>query len=220
MDKTNLIYKRILSPYLLISVVTFALFSYFFLDKPVALFMENYRNDTLNIFFEGITLLGKGSYWLITIFFAGIFAYFVKNKSLQFRCLHIITSLISAGLICDLFKFLLGRARPNALFHEDFYGFYFLQKEYLFNSFPSGHATTIAAVMMSLALFKPKYSWLFASIAFAVVLSRLVLTAHYISDITIGMYLGSVVAVLTEQVLVKFINRSAIKPKNISYEKG
>jgi membrane-associated phospholipid phosphatase len=79
---------------------------------------------------------------------------------------------------------------PGALIHVN--GF----------SFPSGHATTGAAVAVALVLaFMPaghrrrKWEWLAAGFAFVMALSRVYLDAHWFSDVVAGVLLGAGVAI-------------------------
>jgi membrane-associated phospholipid phosphatase len=69
-------------------------------------------------------------------------------------------------------------------------------------SFPSGHATTGAAVAVALVLaFMPaghrrrKWEWLAAGFAFVMALSRVYLDAHWFSDVVAGVLLGAGVAI-------------------------
>lgn len=59
-------------------------------------------------------------------------------------------------------------------------------------SFPSSHATNIAAVMMVLGLGFTEWSWAFALWAFLVGLSRIYLGLHYPTDVLGGWVLGAV----------------------------
>jgi len=83
-------------------------------------------------------------------------------------------------------KVLLGRARPQLWFSEHAYGFYGLHFSSNYWSFPSGHTTTITACAIGTALLFPRYALPLCVLAFMVVISRVVLLQHYLSDVTMA----------------------------------
>ncbi len=125
---------------------------------------------------SGIILVALGS------------AYFLrKNAGLEARLAFI---LIGTTALANLAKLLVSRARPDALIWFD---------PLLTYSFPSGHATAIMALYGFLAVVSARLLHGFqkavavsacAIIILAVGLSRLVLNAHYLSDVAGGYLLG------------------------------
>jgi undecaprenyl-diphosphatase len=65
-----------------------------------------------------------------------------------------------------------------------------------FDSFPSGHATSVFAVAAVLGAFYPRLRWPLFGVAAAVALGRVYLARHYFSDIVAGAVIGLVVASL------------------------
>ena len=167
--------------------------SFLFLDKPIALFFHTHSNlFGLHTFFEWITLFGKGTYYLIGFLGAFLFFRFVyKNERLANTFLFLWIAILMAALACDVLKIILARARPVEFFTHGIYGFQFFKWQYAFGSFPSGHATVIAAIMMGLGCFKPRYCWLFLLMILLIASSRVFLTAHYLSDVLAGFYLST-----------------------------
>lgn len=98
-------------------------------------------------------------------------------------------SVALSGLVSNIVKRFIGRARPplfetHGPFHfEPFSGA-------LYESLPSGHATTDGAIAMVLAILFPKYRVpiLIAGVYFA--LTRIVVGAHYLSDVIAGYSFG------------------------------
>ena len=81
------------------------------------------------------------------------------------------------------------------------------------NSFPSGHAVAGAAIGISLVIaFLPAghrrrvWEWMAAGFAFLMGLSRVYLNAHWLSDVTTGVFLGAGVA-LTVAATVALLDR-------------
>ena len=66
-------------------------------------------------------------------------------------------------------------------------------------SFPSGHATTIWACGVALAILFPRWRLLWYALAILVSMSRVIIGAHYLSDVLAGAY----VAVMTVLVLAR-----------------
>lgn len=173
-------------------VLAFCGISYFFFDQPIAMLMQGQQstNLTLDQFFNTITLLGKSSLY----FFIFGLAYFISRLRKQDQgirySLFALSSLIFTSLVCEVLKFLLGRSRPNLFFSNHIYGFHFFKTQALMLSCPSGHAMTIAAAMMILYLIKPRYWFVYLCIALLIGLSRIYLTAHFLSDVLGGFMLG------------------------------
>lgn len=98
-----------------------------------------------------------------------------------------------AGLTTQLFKMLFGRWRPRGLFKFEEYGFeWFSQFKPILASFPSGHASSIMAIMTAIVLLNVKPPWRPACYAIAVVLAcmRIIVCAHYPSDVLAGIVQG------------------------------
>ena len=64
------------------------------------------------------------------------------------------------------------------------------------DSFPSGHATTICSLALALSLLYPRLRWIWIVIALLVSMSRVVIGAHYVSDVIMGAYVGIFTAFL------------------------
>jgi membrane-associated phospholipid phosphatase len=60
------------------------------------------------------------------------------------------------------------------------------QYQYEITSFPSGHANTIAALMLAVYFMYIPYPLVFVLIAPLVITSRVVMCAHFLSDILYG----------------------------------
>ena len=89
---------------------------------------------------------------------------------------------------------------------EQLYGFKFFQLKGKLTSFPSGHASTIVALMLALYFISPKYRAIYFAIALVIVISRVLVCHHYLTDVVFGSYL----AVLTTVCLKHFMEKSGL----------
>lgn len=113
-----------------------------------------------------------------------------------------------SGLLSQVVKHLVGRARPkliNALgpWHFDLFSI-----KAALASFPSGHTTTVFAAAASLTFFMPPKSvkWsapLLFALALPVAASRLIVGAHYPSDVLGGAILGVGSAVAVARIFAR-----------------
>ncbi|MBO0344626.1 phosphatase PAP2 family protein [Roseibium limicola] len=124
----------------------------------------------------------------------------------------------ASGILAIVLKWCFGRARPK-LYDEVgpvafdpfiFHGAY--------TSFPSGHSTTVGAIAAALALIFPAWRWLIAAVAFWAAFSRIMVGAHYPSDVVAGMLLGVAFTYFTARFLARrrigfrFSEAGAIEP--------
>jgi len=115
------------------------------------------------------------------------------------RALFVLLAVAAAGLAADLVKLIAGRARPKLLFADGIYGFTWGASQADYWSFPSGHAATVAALALALYLLWPRGAALYAAAALLVAASRVIIGAHYLSDVIAGAAIGAGVAWLVWQ---------------------
>jgi membrane-associated phospholipid phosphatase len=107
-----------------------------------------------------------------------------------YRALFIFVVVAGSGIVTDVVKVICGRARPKLLFADNFYGFTWGATQADYWSFPSGHATTAAALATALFLLWPRGLPLYVVAALLVMASRIILDAHYTSDVIAGAAIG------------------------------
>ena len=103
-------------------------------------------------------------------------------------------SIALSGLTVDLLKVIVGRPRPKLLFASGAYEFSWIELGADHWSFPSGHAATAAALATGLWCLWPQPLLLYAILAALVAASRVVMGAHYLSDVVMGGFIGIVVS--------------------------
>jgi len=177
--------------------------SYALIDLPLTLFCQDLNPELVQVF-QWITKLGISTGYLVG--FAALFVFFKffrRRPIAANRALFLFAAVAVSGLTTDLIKPLVGRLRPKLLFEANLYGFEPLRIGYEYNSFPSGHATTVFALAAALTLFFPRWRLPLAGFAVVVGMSRIVVGAHYLSDVLAGAYVG----IMTVFLLVLYCRR-------------
>jgi len=103
---------------------------------------------------------------------------------------YLLTTVALSGLLANLLKRAIGRARPTHFADWGPFGFSPFNGRASFESFPSGHATTIGALFVALAFLFPRYRYIFAACALWLAITRVMVGAHYPSDVMAGLALG------------------------------
>lgn len=106
------------------------------------------------------------------------------------RALYFFTVQVVSGLLSQIVKHLVGRARPKLVDTLGPQHFDLFSLKAVLASFPSGHTTTIVAAAASLSFFMPRRAVLLFALALPVAASRLIIGAHYPSDVLGGVFLG------------------------------
>ena len=113
------------------------------------------------------------------------------RKTAAWRAAYVFLAVSIPGLASDIVKPAIGRARPRLLFGPDpVYGFTGFGPRAAFWSMPSGHAVTAAALAFALSVVYPRFTALWIAGALLIGASRVLLGAHYLSDVLVGFYLG------------------------------
>lgn len=95
------------------------------------------------------------------------------------------------GLFSNVVKRLIGRARPEMFDSLGLLNFHPVLNSWQFQSFPSGHTTVAFAAGMVLTFLAPRWIGLGLLYAIAVGVSRLVVGAHYPTDVLTGAVVGT-----------------------------
>ncbi|MCS6761367.1 MAG: phosphatase PAP2 family protein [Candidatus Devosia symbiotica] len=174
----------------------------------VLIFFDAWISQTLQVWpemwhapFAFITDIGLSDWVLIPSFLVLVLAFVAVRLPLgrYRRAAHELALLASfifvgvglPGLVSNLIKRLIGRARPE--FFQDLGSFYFqpLLNDSTFQSFPSGHSTTAIGSALVFSFMLPRYHGLFLLIGVMTGLSRIVIGMHYPTDVVAGFVLGA-----------------------------
>ena len=173
-----------------IKIFTYLKIILFLLLVFVAVYYPTNEFDVITANLLQIKILGQTAKIISTIFndkilllimvLLSAFLFWIKEAK---KAIFIFFSAGFGGLILFIIKYTVQRVRPLP---EVFSGY----------SFPSGHSTIIVVFFLSLLFIinkKEILSMLATFVIIAVPISRVVLGAHFISDVVAGLLLGSIV---------------------------
>lgn len=168
--------------------------SYFFLDIPCALYYAQISSETRAIakFFTNLINPNYNFYFWALVYFVG--ALLLKKQRLGFLCLLILISIPVANAATSILKLFLARIEPRLFLSEQLYGFTFFAYRHPYLSFPSGHAATAGAIFGAWSCYYPRLTSWFALAAFLLALTRIVLNAHFLSDVIVGTLIGLIIS--------------------------
>jgi membrane-associated phospholipid phosphatase len=95
------------------------------------------------------------------------------------------------GLVANLLKRGIGRTRPELFDKLGTLAFHPFANDYIFEGFPSGHATTAFAFACIIGFLSPRWFPLALLYALAIGASRIIIDMHYGSDVLAGAVLGT-----------------------------
>ena len=183
-----------------------------FADRPAALWFEAHRGSEIIAAVKVFTDIGLGVWWyaLAILGWLGFrfAAFLAAHGDVRARRLKrargfgfMLAALVATTLTNWLLKAAIGRPRPRHLFRQDAFAPHPFGWDLFSNSFPSGHAQTMATAMAALWILFPRWGWAFGLLGGLVALSRVVVTSHYPADIVAGAWLGVVVALAVRRCL-------------------
>ena len=185
-----------------VAVAGTCLVSMAFVDRALALWLHAHVGPETKAFFGVVTQIGDATWYLVGgmagFALCHILARHAADQAMAIRYrdfarypLLVFAGIAVSGIILNLAKFVIGRQRPRALFQDDVYAFIPFNWDFGMNSFPSGHSQSIWAAAIALGFMLPKARPFFILIAVLVALSRVVIGAHYLSDVIAGAILGA-----------------------------
>lgn len=186
--------------------------SMLWLDRDVALIFGAMKQQTPDVIapFQTLTSLGRSLWYLYPLgLYSAYAAYRMRTKpaekTLWLRRLQISAFIFAnvalSGLAVDIIKIIVGRPRPVMLLEagvfNQFTPFIFKSRWW---SFPSGHSVTALSLALAAGLYWPRWRWALLALAGFVGASRVIVTAHFVSDV----FAGFTIAVIVFMALARF----------------
>lgn len=171
------------------------------LDHPIGLARGGYDGLAAALGFA-LTDAGKSGWILIPTGVFALLTLFIDRDGMNRRqklflanwtavAAFIFAAVGLSGLVATLLKRIIGRARPEEMADVGMLAFEHFAIDASFASFPSGHATTTGALAMALALLYPSMRRLIIPLAMLIASTRIVVGAHYVSDVVAGLMFGA-----------------------------
>ncbi|MDD3289013.1 MAG: phosphatase PAP2 family protein, partial [Alphaproteobacteria bacterium] len=188
-----------------------------YVDVPLSQYMRTNigANQTMMDFYRAYSDIGLGVWYQLPSGICMITCILLcrrpglspkhKEKAEIWKSMSIFffTSVTAAGIACTIIKKLIGRSRPKLLDQQGIFDFNIMSFGHDWNSFPSGHTTNIFAAAMAIGILFPRTRpWLFPFAA-TVGLSRVIINAHYLSDVVAGAFLGVLMVIAAHKWLMK-----------------
>ena len=150
---------------------------------------------TLTNYGEGVEILVASA--AIVIFSLGVSVEGLARRvraaivEIGFAAAFSFAAVAGSGIAASLIKNAIGRARPEHVVGAQVFDLHPLAFTAKYAAFPSGHATTAGATAMVLALLFPRLRRPILVAGILVALSRILLDAHYPSDVVAGFGFGA-----------------------------
>ena len=163
----------------------------FVIDTKLTLFFYGF-NEPFKSFFHTVTKFGDSLYYLLFIALFFLILRVRKNISPIFKNLYdlnvfVFYNIILSGVVTQILKHLVGRPRPKMLFFDyDSLDLNLFTFNSSFHSFPSGHTSTIFSIVFVFYFLFPGIKKYIISVGIFIALTRLIIGAHYLSDVIAG----------------------------------
>lgn len=179
----------------------------FWIDAPIANFVysQGWQNSTLLMY---LRLIGE-AHWIIPALIAVLILWTLKKHFTKAQTLSIpplwtpfykigfvISGILLSGIVTAILKTIFGRPRPEYFIYENVYEFQWWEFDRVIRSFPSGHATTEAALLTGIALVWPGARTFCIIVALLWLPSSFLIHAHWFSDVIGGAAVGFFVTLL------------------------
>ncbi|MEM8797084.1 MAG: phosphatase PAP2 family protein [Pseudomonadota bacterium] len=177
----------------------------FLLIDPLTKTLSILTPEAAKVTFRSITVFGASHWYLVPAGVPVVLAACVDWRrvsrrvrtgvqTILWQASALFAAVAISGISVNLLKRAIGRARPKLMDDVGVYGFDPFAFTSTFASFPSGHSTTIGAVAVFAVIIFPRWVWTIVAIALIIGWSRVVVGAHYPSDIVAGLAFGALFA--------------------------
>jgi undecaprenyl-diphosphatase len=130
--------------------------------------------------------------------------------ALAVRLGFVFTAIAVPGLLTNVLKRVIGRARPFVR-GDDIWAYMPFSWPAAYASLPSGHTTTAFSALVAIGALFPRARALLWAYAILIALSRVVVSAHYPSDVLAGAVVGAVGA---------FVVRNWFAARGLAFQVG
>ncbi len=165
-------------------------FCYWYVDIPVMRYFG--MNKMWDAPADYISAIGRYYDYLIGLILIGWFWIHRRSAVHRRQALFFSVCWAASNAAGSILKFLCGRYRPKMLTEHDLYGFQGFGANHGRASFPSGHTLDAVTIAAALWILWPRSRPWCVAWAVAMGISRIIVRAHYVSDVLGGALLGCV----------------------------
>jgi membrane-associated phospholipid phosphatase len=183
--------RRIWIAFVVIAVI--ALVAAFLLDQATTHWISTYSSFELKRAMRIVSRVGDWPAHAIAGTIGIVVAFAAKSKAWVRIFLAMLVALAIAGITTRAIKIASGRARPSVKTEAHWNGPQFSSK---YHAFPSGHTAASTAFFVALFLARKKMGAPLLLIPILIAISRMIVGAHYLSDVTFAAILGVICALL------------------------
>ena len=177
------------------------LFALWWVDAPLSRLAHALPTPVI-AFFEWLTDFGESgwilypalAFWLVCTVLARVGNKWTARLALKQMAAtfgFIFLGVGLPGLASNLLKSLIGRARPELMDTVGSFAFQPIVNTARYESFPSGHSTTAMAFCLVVSFLSPRTFPVMLIFSVGIVLSRVIVGAHYPTDALSGAILGT-----------------------------
>lgn len=175
--------------------ITVIAVSMIWIDQPLALWVNNTNTEASLRVGRWLEEIGK-SHWILGYSLTVIAIAWRGQRNMAQSHLRLFSAVAASGIIANIIKVVACRPRPPLFIEKSVTAWQplGLHVDFLWNSFPSGHATTGLAIAIAGSAAYPRLQPLFWFVGIAIALGRIMVNAHYLSDVLAGSLIGTITA--------------------------
>lgn len=186
--------KRLSAPIITVWLAAI-LVSMVWLDQPLAQWIESTQTDFSRMLGHWLEEAGK-AHWILGYCVVITAIAWRSRRDEAYNHLRLFGAVAASGIIANIIKVIACRPRPPLFIEHSITAWKVLgfQVDYMWNSFPSGHATTGLAIAVAGSATYPRLRYAFWIVGLGIALGRIMLNVHYLSDVLAGSLLGVLAA--------------------------
>ncbi len=191
----------------IIIILILSIIFFLFFDYSIASFFDNINNQTKSLF-GTLTHLGDSLYFFVTTGLVWVAIKLTQNKNkitvaVGDISIFIFLTILLSGVSTQFFKHIIGRPRPFLYNGYEKISLDLFSFDSKWHSFPSGHTATIFAFIFCLLFLFPKIKNFLITIAIIIASTRVIVGAHFISDIFGGVLVAYISSIYMRNRFIK-----------------
>jgi membrane-associated phospholipid phosphatase len=198
-------FKFMTKPVVVAIYLAVVIVSFIYWDRPVTEYFFQLQLEQHHPWLLWITRLAWGGLYIVPLLILTVILRYIVKSDYWKPCFFLWLSVIIPSLANLVAKVTFGRSRPTLWLGKAEYGFHWFKMKAVYWSFPSGHTITMMGFVFGLSVLYPRYLKAFIIVGLLIVSTRILLLAHFVSDVMIATYLAMVIV----YALTKFLKSKA-----------